>query len=192
MLSLTEVQAVPRKQISQARADEPIAELAALNPAAWQALFDEHFRKLHRFAYVRTGDTHLAEEIAAEVFLAAARGIKRYRTTGAPISAWLFRICRNITADHLKRRGRRPSVSLDAIEVPTGSWAPSVEDAADVARALTRLTRDQQDVIAMRFFSDCSLQETAQALGKSTGAVKLLQHRALVALRKHLGVDGRR
>jgi RNA polymerase sigma-70 factor, ECF subfamily len=191
MVSLTEAQAVPRKQISWATADEPIAELIALNPAAWQALFDEHFRKLHRFAYVRTGDTHLAEEIASEVFLAAARGIERYRTTGAPIGAWLFRICRNITADHLKRRGRRPSISLDGIEVAVGSWAPGVEDAADLAQALTRLTRDQQDVIAMRFFSDCSLLETAQALGKSTGAVKLLQHRALAALRKHLGVDGR-
>jgi RNA polymerase sigma-70 factor (ECF subfamily) len=191
MLSLTEIQAVPRKQISHARADEPIAELIALNPAAWQALFDGHFRKLQRFAYVRTGDAHLAEEIAAEVFLAAARGIKRYRTTGAPISAWLFRICRNITADYLKRRGKRLSLSLDGIEVPAGSWAPGVEDATDIARALTRLTRDQQDVIAMRFFSDCSLQETAQALGKSTGAVKLLQHRALAALRKNLSADGR-
>jgi RNA polymerase sigma-70 factor, ECF subfamily len=192
MLSLTEVQALPRKQISQARAEEPIAELIALNPAAWQGLFDEHFRKLHRFAYVRTGDTHLAEEIAAEVFLAAARGIKRYRDTGAPIGAWLFRICRNITADHLKRRSRRPSVSLAGIDLPALSWAPGVEDAADIARGLKRLTRDQQDVIALRFFSDCSLQETAQALGKSTGAVKLLQHRALAAMRKHLTADGRR
>ena len=53
-------------------------------------------------------------------------------------------------------------------------------------RGLVHLTREQQEVISLRFYSDCSLEETAQAMGKSVGAIKVLQHRALAALRKQL------
>lgn len=188
MLSLTEVRAGPREQ-EPSRAEEPIAALIALDPQAWQDLFQSYYRKMYNFAYVRTGDVHLAEEIAAEVFAAAARGIVRYRDTGAPIGAWLYRIARNITADHLERRRKRPAVSIDAVQIEAESAAAGIEDSTDLTRALATLTREQQEVIALRFFNDSSLQETAAALGKSVGAVKLLQHRALAALRRRLGPE---
>jgi RNA polymerase sigma-70 factor (ECF subfamily) len=160
--------------------------LIALDPQAWHDLFEHYFRKMYNFAYVRTGDVHLSEEIASEVFAAAARGISRYRDTGAPIGAWLYRIARNITADYVDKRRRRPVVSIDTVQLETDGMALGVENATDLARCLAELTREQQEVIALRFYNECSLQESAAALGKSVGAVKLLQHRALASLRRLL------
>jgi RNA polymerase sigma-70 factor (ECF subfamily) len=191
MLSLTEVRTGTRQQ-ARTKDSDPIAALIALEPLAWQNLFESYFRKMYKFAYVRTGDIHLSEEIASEVFAAAARGIARYRDTGAPIGAWLYRIARNITADHVDRRAKRPVVSLEAVQLETESMALGVENAADLAKCIARLTPEQQEVIALRFYSDCSLQEAAAALGKSVGAVKLLQHRAVAALRRQLDPEAAR
>jgi RNA polymerase sigma-70 factor (ECF subfamily) len=191
MLSLTQPQAVPSTEAGAA--DQPIAALAAHDTPAWQGLFDEYYRKMYSFAYVRTGDASAAEEIAAEVFVAAAKGIVRYRPTGAPFAAWLYRIARNLTADHLEHRRKRPSVPLDDVEIATTGWDAGIEDATDIARAMSHLTREQQEIITLRFFSDCSLQEAAAALGKSLGAVKVLQHRALAAMRRQMtNSDSRR
>jgi RNA polymerase sigma-70 factor (ECF subfamily) len=165
-----------------------IAALAALDAGTWRELFDCYYPKMYRFAYTRTGDQHAAEEIAAEVFVAAAAGIGRYKPTGAPFAAWLYRIARNKTADHLNKR--HPASSMTGIDLPVASWAGNVEAAADIRAALSHLTREQQEVVSLRFFSDCSLEVAAAALGKSVGAVKVLQHRALAALRKRLAAGG--
>jgi RNA polymerase sigma-70 factor (ECF subfamily) len=189
MLSVTEANVGLEQEASKAA--EPLAALVAHEPDAWQSLFERYYEKMYRFAYVRTGETSAAEEIAAEVFVAAAKGIARYRDRGAPFAAWLYRIARNLTADHLDRRRRRPVVPLDAIDVASGAWDGAVEDAADVARALAELTREQQEVLLLRFFSDCSLEETAGAMGKNVGAIKVLQNRALAAMRRHMSPGGR-
>jgi RNA polymerase sigma-70 factor (ECF subfamily) len=184
MLSLTQANA---GHISEAGAmAETIVALAAHDPAAWQNLFDEYYRKMYNFAYVRTGDTTAAEDIAADVFIAAAKGIASYKPSGAPFASWLYRIARNLTADYLESRRKRPTVALDSIDVASNAWDVGVDDATDIARALTHLTKEQQEVIVLRFFNDCSLQETATAMGKSVGAIKLLQHRALASLRRHM------
>jgi RNA polymerase sigma-70 factor (ECF subfamily) len=171
--------------------DEPataasVERLIALDAEAWHDLFRQYFRRIYSFAYVRTGDPHLAEEIAAEVFAAATEAIPRYRPTGAPIAAWLYRIARNITADHLDRRRRRPQRTIEGLEIGSANWVPDVERRADLQRCLAKLTPEQQEIIALRFFGDCTLSEAAAALGKSVGAVKVMQHRALVALRRQM------
>jgi RNA polymerase sigma-70 factor (ECF subfamily) len=125
------------------------------------------------------------------VFVAAAKGIGRYRPTGAPFAAWLYRIARNLTADHLERRRRQPVVQLDGAVLASATWDGRVEDAADIASALALLTRDQQEVLLLRFFNDCTLEETAGAMGKSVGAIKVLQHRALAAMRRRMAPGGR-
>ena len=183
MFSLTETRNDPQ---TAPAAIESIAALAAHDPDAWRSLFERYYRKMYSFAYVRTGDASAAEDIAAEVFVAAAKGIARYRPGPAPFAAWLYRIARNVTADHLDRLRRRPTIPLDAIDLASDAWDGAVEDAADLASVIARLTGEQQEVILLRFFSDCSLEETAGAMAKSVGAIKLLQHRALASLRRHL------
>jgi RNA polymerase sigma-70 factor (ECF subfamily) len=183
MLAVSEARPV---QTESGAAGDLVGRLIALDAAAWQELFEQYHRKMYSFAYVRTGDLNAAEEIASEVFAAAVAGIGRYRPTGAPFAAWLYRIARNITADHLDRRRRRPTASLEGVEIEVSGPALQVERQADLARGIAALTREQQEVISLRYMSDCSLEEAAQAMGKSVGAVKLLQHRAIIALRKQM------
>jgi RNA polymerase sigma-70 factor (ECF subfamily) len=190
MLSLTQANAGPASEADAAA--QSIAALAAHDPGAWQQLFDEYYRKMYSFALVRTGDTTAAEDIAAEVFVAAAKGIASYKPTGAPFAAWLYRIARNLTADHLERRRKRPVVPIESVELVSNAWDAGIDDATDIARALTHLTKEQQEVIILRFFHDCSLQDAADAMGKNVGAIKLLQHRAIAALRRHMTTPGDR
>ena len=75
---------------------------------------------------------------------------------------------------------------LDTVELASNAWDAGIDDATDIARALTHLTKEQQEVIVLRFFNDCSLQDAADAMGKNVGAIKLLQHRALGALRRQM------
>jgi len=165
-------------------AEVDLGRLKALEPAAWQQLFDSYFKKMYSFAYARTGDPQLAEDIASEVFAGAAKGIASYKPTGAPLSAWLYRIARNITADALDSRRRKPTVSVDEIEIETSGWDAQVDLQGDLRQGMTALTKEQQEVITLRFFSDCSLAETAAAMNKSVDAIKVLQFRALGALRR--------
>jgi RNA polymerase sigma-70 factor (ECF subfamily) len=165
-------------------ADADIDRLKALEPAAWQALFDTYFKKMYSFAYARTGDPQLAEDIASEVFAGAAKGIASYKPTGAPLAAWLYRIARNITADSLEQRRKRPTISVDEIEIETSGWDAQVDLKGDLRQAMTQLTKEQQEVITLRFFNDCSLAEAAAAMNKSVDAIKVLQFRALGALRR--------
>lgn len=176
----------PRKADGPSPEGPPLSSLTAFDEAAWQSLFAYYHPRLYRFACVRTGDTSAAEEITAEVFLAAAKGIARYRPTGAPFGAWLFRIARNLVADHLDRRRRRPLVSIESLELLSSGWDGAIDDTSDLARALANLTGAQQEVLVLRFFGDCSLEETAGAMGKRVGAIKVLQHRALAAMRREL------
>lgn len=184
MLSVTGQHLATRQAPPQVA--ESVDALAAFDQAAWRALFERYHRKLYSFAYVRTGDTSAAEEIAADVFVAAARGIAKYQQRGAPLASWLFRIARNLTADHLDQRRRRPVVSADTLDLPSGDWGGAIEDATDIASALSTLTGAQQEVLTLRFFGGCSLEETAGAMGKRVGAVKVLQHRALASMRREL------
>lgn len=162
-----------------------IDRLAALDDAAWQSLYDEYFLKLRNFAYARSGDLSEAEDIASEVFGAALRGIEGYQDRGAPIGAWLFRIARNLTTDHLRRRGRRPEAALgDHDRAAPFSGLGGIEDRDELMRGMRNLTEEQQTLIGLRFFSDCSLEEAAKAMNKSVGAVKGLQQRALASMRR--------
>jgi RNA polymerase sigma-70 factor (ECF subfamily) len=175
--------------LGRSAAADPVERLKELDPAAWQDLFTAFYKKMYSFAYVRTGDVEAAEDIAAEVFAAAAKGIHSYRVTGAPIGAWLYRIARNLTADHLEGRRKKPSVSLENVEVESPNWAAQLDERSDLLKGMAYLTRDHQEVLLLRFFNDCSVSETAKAMGKNEGAVRVIQHRALGALRRRLMLE---
>ncbi|HLF72656.1 MAG TPA: RNA polymerase sigma factor [Dehalococcoidia bacterium] len=167
-----------------------VVDLARLDGAAWEAVFDANYDGIQRFAYVRTGDWSLAEEIAAETFAEAARSIHQFEYRGIPFAGWLYRIARNVVVDALKRRRRRPSVSLEVVEESAAAEGQDFENRADLGRAMRLLSPDQQTVLVLRFMNDCSLAETADATGKSVDAVKQLQRRAIAALRRCLGSAG--
>ena len=105
--------------------------------------------------------------------------------------AWLYRIARNLTADHLEGRRKKPSISLEVVEVESPNWAGQLDERSDLLKGMANLTRDHQEVLLLRFFNDCSVSETAKTMGKNEGAIRVLQHRALRALRRQLKPEAR-
>ncbi|MEP7082656.1 MAG: sigma-70 family RNA polymerase sigma factor [Chloroflexota bacterium] len=160
-------------------------------------IFDVFHLPIYRYVLVRIRSAPDAEDIAADTFVAAFAAIGRFRWQGLPFEAWLFRIARSKISDHQRRARRRSTTSDIAAVAP--ELLPREEDVAvQVVRrdehraaiaAMTHLSQDQQDVLALRFFAGLTLHETAEAMGRSSSAVKQLQFRAVTALRREIGGD---
>jgi RNA polymerase sigma-70 factor (ECF subfamily) len=167
-----------------------VRRLAAYDSDAWQHAFRLYYKPLFRLAYVRTYQQTLSEDIASEVLAEAAKGIRRYQYRGVPFRAWLYRIANNLIADHLKAQIRRPQVYLDDVEELSAMAISGAFDAVDANEdffhALQGLTDEQKTALTLRFVHDLDLNAAAAAMGKSSGAVKQLQHRALGVLRQRL------
>ncbi|MGH2829967.1 MAG: RNA polymerase sigma factor [Actinomycetota bacterium] len=158
------------------------------NRDALGALFDQFFQRVYRFAYVRLGSVSDAEEATQETFTQMVRSIGRFRWRGSTFEAWLFRIARNIVSDEHRRRVRRAEDLRS--EVAEGAAAPSAEDSAvarveaDRIRALlATLPEQQRRVLELRFAAGLSADDAGRVLGKSAGAVRIQQMRALQSLR---------
>lgn len=173
------------------REQDLVTALCSLQPDAWRQLFEEQYQRVYHYAYLRTGNASDADDIASSVFAEAVRGIKSFQFRGAPVAAWLFRIAHNETVDALKRRARTAAadVAEPAIEerlaAPDGQAAR--DDWRDAAEALGRLKQEHRDVLTLRLVEGRSVREVAEILGKSEGAVKVMQGRALQALRTKMG-----
>ncbi len=170
-------------------AEQLVKEAKAYSQEAWAYIYDRHYPKMFRYCYLRTGSHAVSEDLASEVFLEALRGIRRFRYRGIPLAAWLYRIAHNVTADYLERERRRPAVPLreehsNHPQLRLGDEADSIADRHDVHAAMQQLTDDQQQIIMLRFFHGLSHNETADVMGRRSGAVRVLQTRALNALRR--------
>ena len=160
--------------------------------SAFGALYDHYHPMIYRFVAVKVGRREEAEDITHQVFLAAWQNIGNYEHRGHPFSSWLYQIARNQIVDFY--RARRTDTSLDAMDLEYFA-APAAMDTAlpvklemeQVRQAMRKLKADYEDVIILRFIEDLSLRETASALGKTEGAIKLMQHRAMRELKKILG-----
>ncbi|HZP58321.1 MAG TPA: sigma-70 family RNA polymerase sigma factor [Dehalococcoidia bacterium] len=172
------------------REDELAAALSALEPGAWRQLFEENYERVYNYAFIRTGNAADADDIASTVFVEAVKGIGRYQYRGSPVVAWLFRIAHNETVDVLKRRQRTGAQPLDAPAISDRLRARDVishaDERADVAEALGRLRPEHRDVLLLRLVEGRSVRDVAELLGKTEGAVKVLQMRALRALKDRL------
>ncbi|WP_322797310.1 RNA polymerase sigma factor [Tepidiforma sp.] len=171
----------------------PDAELAhraaRRDPAAWETIFETHYRAIYAYLRYRLGDPAEAEDIASQVFETAYARAHTFDYRGAPIHAWLHGIARNLARDVIKRRIRRgpPAALEDAPEPVTDDTAAISGLRHDLAVALATLTEDQQEVLYHRFIHDRSLEETARLMNRSEDAVKHLQRRALAAMQRALG-----
>ncbi len=164
------------------------------NPNAFGRLYEAYADRVYRYLIFRTQDAHTAEDLSAETFIKAFQNIGRYRVGQTPFGAWLFRIAHNVLIDHWRARARRKTIAWETME-PIASSTASDEFAQVFTRAelewgVAQLTDLQQQVIALRFSGGCSIAETAHTLQRSQEAIKDAQHKALVALRKHLDERG--
>jgi RNA polymerase sigma-70 factor (ECF subfamily) len=159
---------------------------------AFAQLYEGYFDRIYRYVVLRIGNEMEAEDITQQVFLNAMRSISSFRWKGVPFSAWLFRIAHNQVVDYLRKRTRQATESIDeSLAINKSDHHLVVEQRLDIEQlilATKRLTKAQQEVIALRFVSELSTAQVAKVMGKSEGAVKALQHSAIVALRKTLSV----
>jgi len=156
--------------------------------SAFGELYERYRDAIYRYCLSRTGTAHDAEDLTSDVFVKALHSIDRYQERGLPFVAFLYRIARNAAID--RSRTLKQPLSVDELVTQPASRqnveadAMLAVDRSILLAALTKLKTEHRDVIVMRFIEGYSALEVAAALGKTEGAVRTLQHRALERLRK--------
>lgn len=162
--------------------------------AAFAEIYQRHYDAIYAYLFYRLGDPAAAEDLAGEVFVRLVERIANFSYNGRPILAWLYTIARNLLVDHHRQASRGNPVALEEEQfVAAHNPAQMVERRLEqerLGRALRRLSESHQQVILLRFIQGLSHAETAAILDKSESATKVLQHRALKALRKELEGEG--
>ncbi|MBA2462706.1 MAG: sigma-70 family RNA polymerase sigma factor [Actinobacteria bacterium] len=182
---------IAQKSPSGAEVRKLVERAQAGEREALEELYLIHFDRIYSYLHMTVGNRHDAEDLTTQTFLRMLESIGKFRFQSAPFSAWLFRIAHNLSMDHF-RANRRWQPEEEVPETP-GSEERSAEDEA--FRALGRrsmleliegLSHEQQQVLTLKFVFNFSNGEAATILDKSEGAVKSLQHRALVSLQKQV------
>ena len=155
---------------------------------AFAELYERYFDKIYRYCVMKIGSRPEAEDMAQQVFIKAANSISSFKWRNVPFSAWLYRIAHNQMVDYLRKKSRQQSVPLDeAVAVSDSNPQKATElkmDIEEMIKATRGLTDAQREVISLRFAGELPIARVAEIMGKSQGAVKALQHSAIVALRK--------
>jgi RNA polymerase sigma-70 factor, ECF subfamily len=158
---------------------------------ALEELYLIHFDRIYSYLHLSVGNRHDAEDLTTQTFLKMLESIGRFRWQSVPFSAWLFRIAHNLSIDHF-RAGRRVQTEGEVPEVP-GMEESSAEDQAmdslgqaGMLALIERLSAEQRQVLTLKFLFGFANPDVAGILGKTEGAVKSLQHRALASLQKHV------
>ncbi len=159
--------------------------------AALEELYLIHFDRIYSYLHVSVGNRHDAEDLTTQTFLRMLESIGKFKWQAAPFSAWLFRIAHNLAMDHF-RANKRWQPEEDVPE-PEADEATSAEAGAlesigrkSMIELIDDLSHEQQQVLTLKFVFNFANAETATILDKTEGAIKSLQHRALVSLQKQL------
>jgi RNA polymerase sigma-70 factor, ECF subfamily len=164
--------------------------------SALEELYLIHFDRIYSYLHVSVGNRHDAEDLTTQTFLKMLEKIDTFRWRSAPFSAWLFRIAHNLAMDHFRAARRwQPEEEVPEPEVDTSSNSAEAGAFESIGRKsmlelIDDLSTDQQQVLTLKFVFNFSNGEAATILGKSEGAVKSLQHRALATLHKKLAQRG--
>src|SRR5215212_6165332 len=172
-----------------------IARAKAGDAGAFGELYTKYAGLILRYLYARVRDQEGAQDLTQEVFVRVIKGIGGFEYRGEKsFLGWLYTIAGNVLIGQARRK-RAISTPLDEnIELidPRGQEAVlSIFDRVALEQALAQLTEDQQQVLTLKFFVDMTNQEIATAIGRSEGAVKALQHRALQSLQQIIEREGR-
>lgn len=191
--------APPQEGIGAFGDDEVVARARAGDQEAWGIVYDRLHRPL--LGYLRGRDCPDPENALGEVFLRLARSLGRFSGGMAGLRAYAFTVAQNYLRDLARARQARFAITFLAPEALAdageGLRAASAEDDAlgslslwSLRAAFAELTPEQRHVLYLRIVGDLSIEDTAKVVGKSRGAVKQLQHRAMDRLRALLGTPG--
>ena len=169
-----------------------LVERAKRDPREFGVLYDRHFQQIYRFVYSRVREQTAAEDVTSEIFMKALRAMPRYQDTGRPFAAWLYQIAVNAIAD--RYRTLKPSQPLEDFHDLSVAGPPLDEVAAqrDEMRRIWSLVEalppQQRTALVLKFQEDMKIEDIAVAMGKTSGAVKLLIHRGVNRLREESDV----
>ena len=149
-------------------------------------LYESYFELVYAYIARRVRNRDVAEDLTSDVFHKALANLGTFEWRGAPFAAWLIRIAANAIADEAKRSGREVPAATRTREPSSEPDLSAAEDGARLFRLVNDLPADQRQVIVERFVEQRSIREVAQQLGRSEGAVKQLQFRALANLRAQM------
>src|SRR5215468_4051046 len=166
--------------------ERTLVEAAQRDPSRFAELYEQNFYRIYAYIVRRVGDRHHAEDLTADVFREALAGIEKFEWRGVPFAAWLMGIASRVLADYWKRSGRE--TGSRAKESETAGPA-EIEQSTLLFQLVNRLPEAQFQVIHKRFVEQKSIREIAQELGRSEGAVKQLQLRAIESLRAQMEGD---
>jgi len=163
-------------------ADErQLIEAAQRDPSRFAELYEANFDRVHAFVARRVPTREEAEDVTADVFQEALSSLTSFEWQGTPFAGWLLGIAAHLIARRWQRASKQTELSVDVLEsigVPE-----QTERQAIFSQLVERLPEDQRYVVRRRFIDHRSIREIAQELGRSTGAIKQLQFRALETLR---------
>ena len=185
----------PTERVTARESTEHVRELVARGQQgdrdALEELYLIHFDRIYSYLHVSVGNRHDAEDLTTQTFLKMLEKIGSFKWQSAPFSAWLFRIAHNLAMDHF--RSRRRWQPEEEVPEPPGEEEPSAELAAmqtigreSMLKLIERLSPEQQQVLTLKFVFNLPNAEVAAILDKTEGAIKSLQHRALVSLQKQV------
>jgi len=184
--------------LEPADSERQLVEAAKRDPARFAELYEGNFARVYGYIARRVRDRAAAEDLTADVFHQALANLARFEWRGVPFGAWLMRIAANAVADRMRRVAWEQGVLVtsqaelakdDDSAAALQAGIEEIESRARLFRPVDALPPDQQRVIRMRFAEEKSIREIASELGRSEGAVKQLQFRALQNLRKGMSID---
>lgn len=167
-----------------------IASAQAGDREAFTEIYRLHSQRVYRHICYVTGDPHEADDLTNETFIQAWKSISKYEDRGVPIEHWLLKIGHRMATHHLKRR--KPVQDIENVRLEdTSERQPEhlLEMAGEVESlraAVLKLPEVHRQVVIWRFIEGMSYDEVAGMLGKSSGAIRVVQFRALRQLREIL------
>lgn len=164
-----------------------LEQARGFEPDALRALHNRLYEPVYRYVHFKVRDPQASDDLTSEVFLRVLEALKKGQMWKKTPDAWIFGIARNVVADHYRKNSWHTEVELDERLSAPGEESPIRqvmidEEYEELSQAITMLTDEQRDVILLRFMEGLSINEVAEVLNKTPGAVKGLQHRALRAL----------
>jgi RNA polymerase sigma-70 factor (ECF subfamily) len=167
-----------------------LARARAFDADALAEIHETYYARIFRYVAFRVGDRDTAEDLTSEVFTRLLSALRDKRAPQKTLGGWLHGVAVHVVNDHHRKHSRTQQVKLDeSLASHDAGPAETLEHLLtheELARAMAGLTREQQDVVAMRFGYEMPIQEVARTLGKTEGAIKQLQARALAALARKL------
>lgn len=176
---------------AEAERDRSLVRAAQEGDAsAFGELYRRYMPRIYRYCLLRLPTPEDAEDATSLVFTHLIRALPRYQDRGVPFATLLFRISRNVVVSQLRRRRYRAPLEEAADVAATGEAGEpdpgALSDRVELLECLRELPDLEREVVVLRFVEGYASAEVGRIVGKSEGAVRSIQHRALEELREIL------